>query len=96
MPGRYISKYLDSSNIPIPWKTWLNFAAKHNLYLKGWRNHVISPGPDFMLKKIPANDLRDMVRDYVDGNLTSNTTFTVEKWSAGAFYYYYYFLISIC
>lgn len=57
----------------------------------GWRDDVICPGRDFSLKKIPANDLREMVQAYVDGDRTRNTTFTVEKWTEGVFCLFLFF-----
>jgi hypothetical protein len=85
--GVYLHKYQDQKKF-LPWKTWLRIAAQHKLRLVGWPDGVLSPGPDFALRKLSANNLKVLIRRYADSFISGtadDSAFKVQKWPTRMF-----------
>ena len=85
----YISIY-STNKVRLPWKCWLEVAAKHKLCIAHWTDGIMPPGRDFDLKKLSASELRDLSGSYVDAMLNGNDNFevfSVIPWSAGMLVY---------
>jgi hypothetical protein len=81
----FLPTYIDP-RVRLPWKRWLDVAAKEELCINGWIEEVLPPGPDFDIKKLGAGALRDISGSYVDHLLNGTMdyeAFTVTRWSAG-------------
>lgn len=73
--------------IHLPWKHWVELAAKEELCIVGWVDGIIPPGSDFDIKKLGAGELRKIVGSYIDHVLNGDNTyeaFSVIRWSEGA------------
>jgi hypothetical protein len=74
----------------LPWKRWLELAAKEALCIIDWVDGIIPPGPEFDIKKLGAGELRDIAGSYVDNILNGSDdyeVFSVIRWSAGVWFY---------
>jgi len=81
-----------NQKIHLPWKRWLDIAAKEALCIIDWVNGILPPGPDFDIKKLGAGELRDIAGSYVDSVLNSGDdydAFSVIRWTAGVSDYYH-------
>jgi hypothetical protein len=70
----------------LPWKRWVDLAAKEELCIISWVDGVMPPGPDFDIKKLGAGELRSLAGSYVDAILTGSDdyeAFSVIRWTAG-------------
>jgi hypothetical protein len=70
----------------LPWKRWVELAAKEALCMIGWGDGILPPGPDFNIKKLNASEIRDIAGSYVDSTLIGSDdyeAFSVIRWSAG-------------
>lgn len=70
----------------LPWKRWVEVAAKEELCIIGWVDGILPPGPNFDIKKLGASELRQIAGSYVDNALNGSDdyeVFTVIRWSRG-------------
>jgi hypothetical protein len=77
----------------LPWKRWVELAAKEFLCIIGWEDGTMAPGPGFDIKKLGASELRDIAGSYVDCTLNGNDdyeAFSVIRWSEGVWFYSHY------
>lgn len=73
----------------MPWKKWLKLAMESQIRIVNWPAHVVAPGPSFDFKKIRANHLADMVKDYIDNKQGGDASLAlvpkIERWTDGKF-----------
>jgi hypothetical protein len=73
----------------IPWKRWLDVAAKEELCIVDWIDSIMPPGPDFDIKGLDSGELRELVGPYIDAILEghdSHGTFSMVRWSEGVWF----------
>jgi hypothetical protein len=73
----------------LPWKRWLDIAAKEELCIIGWVDGIIPPGYDFDIKKLGAGELREISGSYVDALLNGDDdheVFSIIHWTPGAWF----------
>ena len=84
----HLPRYLSTSNTKLPWKQWLEVAAKEELRIANYPEGVVTPGPDFSLKKLPSQDLHALVGKYIiaveNDQDVAGAKFWVESWTDGA------------
>jgi hypothetical protein len=81
----FLSTY-SNQKIHLPWKRWLDIAARETLCIMDWVDGILPPGPKFDLKKLVAGEIRDIAGSYVDGTLNGSDdyeAFSMIHWSAG-------------
>ena len=82
-----------SHKMRLPWKRWLDLAAKEFLCIIGWEDGIMPPGPEFDIKKLGAGELRDIAGSYVDNTLNDSDNyeaFSVIRWSKGVWFSSHY------
>jgi hypothetical protein len=79
-----------SQKMHLPWKCWVDVAAKEKLCIIDWINGVLPPGSDFNIKKLGASEIHEITGSYVDSILNGNIdykVFSVICWSTGVWFY---------
>jgi hypothetical protein len=77
----------------LPWKRWVEVAAKEELCIVNWVDEILPPGPNFDIKKLGASELREIAGSYVDCALNGDENydaFSVIRWPAGVWFICHY------
>lgn len=72
--------------VNLPWRRWVDLAAKEELCIIDWVDGLFPPGPDFEIKKFGAIELRRIAGSYIDFILKGKVpyeVFSVIRWSPG-------------
>jgi hypothetical protein len=83
--------YRRNPKLHLPWKRWLEIAAEEELCIINWVDQLDPPpSPEFTLRNLGAQDLRDISGPYIENILYGHSdceSFSVIPWSEGMWFY---------